>query len=286
MPDWIDTHCHLDASEFDPDRQAVRAQARQLGVRHCVIPAVQAAGFEAVRRLAHSGHDAYALGLHPLYVADVQAQHLQQLDAALQAQADDPHLVAVGEIGLDFFTPALAQPPLRERQQDWFAQQLRLAQQHGLPVILHLRGAVDAVLQQLRRTRVSGGIAHAFNGSHQQAQTLLGLGFKLGFGGSLSFARAQHLRALATRLPLSALVLETDAPDMAPQWLYRTAAQRAAGQPQGRNDPAQLPAIAQVLADLRGIDVAELAAASSANACAALPRLAALLRSATRLSAA
>ena len=129
------------------------------------------------------------------------------------------------------------------------------------------------MLQGLRDTPVVGGIAHAFNGSCQQAQAFIDLGFKLGFGGALTYERALQLRRLATELPLSAIVLETDAPDIPPHWLYVTAEQRAAGQPQGRNEPAELPRIAQVLADLRGISLEALAQATRANAREALPRL-------------
>jgi TatD DNase family protein len=138
---------------------------------------------------------------------------------------------------------------------------------------LHVRRSADLLLKGLRETPVRGGIAHAFNGSLQQAQAFLALGFKLGFGGALTYDRALQLRRLATELPLSALVLETDAPDIPPHWLYTPAEQRAAGQPQGRNEPAELPRIAQVLADLRGVSLDEIARATSANAREALPRL-------------
>jgi TatD DNase family protein len=146
-----------------------------------------------------------------------------------------------------------------------------------LPVILHVRQSADRLLKQLRAAPVAGGIAHAFNGSAQQAKQFIEVGFKLGFGGNLTFERARQIRRLALDLPLSALVLETDSPDIPPQWLYRTAQQRAQGQAQGRNEPSQLPRIALELAQLRGIEVEELAAATAANACEALPRLRALL---------
>jgi TatD DNase family protein len=182
-------------------------------------------------------------------------------------------LVAVGEIGLDGFVPTLNTPEAWQKQLLFYRAQLKLAQHHQLPVILHVRRSADSLLKGLRDIPVVGGIAHAFNGSLQQAQAFIDMGFKLGFGGALTFDRALQLRRLATELPLSALVLETDAPDIPPHWLYATAAQRSAGQPQGRNTPAELPRIAQVLADLRGMPLAELAHATRANACAALPRL-------------
>ncbi len=272
---FIDTHCHLDAPEFGAGASVVRAQAAHNGVALCVLPAVEVANFEAVRALAHANSDAFALGIHPLYVKTAQDDDLDRLEAALRQYRDDPHLVAVGEIGLDLFVPELCASPLRERQQHFYLAQLKLARHFGLPVLLHVRRSVDPILQGLRTVARSGwlGIAHAFNGSAQQAQGFIDLGFKLGFGGALTFDRARQLRRLAASLPLDALVLETDAPDMPPHWLYQTAAQRAAGAPPGVNSPAELPRIAAVLAELRGISVAELAAATTRNALAVLPRL-------------
>lgn len=272
---WIDTHCHLDAAEFDADRDAVREAARQAGVMRCVIPAVHADHWPQVARLAERHGDAYALGIHPLYVPQAQEADLQALDRALTERRDDPRLVAVGEIGLDFFVPELCTPPMRERQWFFYTAQLKLAQKHGLPVILHVRRSADLLLKGLRQCPVVSGIAHAFNGSTQQAQAFVDLGFALGFGGTLTYERSLQLRHLASELPLSALVLETDAPDIPPQWLYQTAKQRALGVPQGRNSPAELPRIAQLLAGLRGLSLADLAVATCANAQRALPQLAA-----------
>jgi TatD DNase family protein len=270
---WIDTHAHLDAAEFEADRAGVHLRARAAGVMTCVIPAVAAAHFDTVRLLAHTQQDAYALGIHPLYTPQATEADLAQLDAALHTHRHDTRLVAVGEIGLDGFVTALNTTEAQTKQQQFYKAQLKLAQQHQLPVILHVRRSADLLLKGLRDTPVVGGIAHAFNGSLQQAQTFIDLGFKLGFGGALTFDRALQLRRLATELPLSAIVLETDAPDIPPHWLYATADQRAAGQPQGRNEPAELPRIAQVLADIRGISLEALATATSANARQALPRL-------------
>ena len=261
----------------------VRAKAAIKNVAHCVLPAVELANFEAVRRLAHAQGDSYALGIHPLYVKQAGEADLAALEAQLQQHRDDPRLVAVGEIGLDFFVPELCSNVLRARQEFFYLAQLRLARQQGLPVILHVRRSADQLLKGLRAVaRETGnapwqGIAHAFNGSEQQAQAFIALGFKLGFGGALTFERAQQLRRLATTLPLDALVLETDAPDMPPHWLYKTAEQRAQGEPQGRNEPGELPRIGAVLAGLRGISADELARATSRNAMAALPRLRGLL---------
>ena len=265
---WIDTHCHLDAAEFDADRDAVVARARAAGVMLQVLPAVEAANFEAVRALAHAHGLAYALGIHPLFVDRADDGDLDRLDAALSERRGDPRLVAVGEIGLDHFVPGHD----RARQERFYAAQLKIAQRHGLPVILHVRRSADGLLKQLRRTEVPGGIAHAFNGSAQQAQAFVDLGFRLGFGGAATFDRALRIRELARTLPLSAIVTETDAPDIPPHWLYRTAGQRALGET-SRNEPAELPRIAAELAALRGLPIDAFAAATRANAHAALPRL-------------
>jgi TatD DNase family protein len=272
MRAWIDTHCHLDAAEFSADVVAVRARAAAAGVLHCVLPAVEAGNFGAVRELAHRHGDSYALGIHPLCTGRAGLDDLDVLDRALAEARDDPRLVAVGEIGLDYFVAGLD----AARQELFYERQLLLARRHGLPVVLHVRRSADMLLKHLRRIEVRG-IAHAFNGSAQQAREFVRMGFKLGFGGTVTFDRALQVRRLATDLPLDALVLETDSPDIPPHWLYRTAQQRAAGQPQGRNEPGELPRIAAVLAGLRGISVEALAEATAGNAVAALPKLAGLL---------
>jgi TatD DNase family protein len=268
---WIDTHCHLDAPEFDADRSQVLARAQAAGVARMVLPAVEVGAFEAIRALAHAHGHAYALGIHPLYADRAGDDDLERLRDALAAQRDDPRLVAVGEIGLDHFVPGLD----RERQVQFYASQLMLAREFALPVILHVRRSADDLLKHLRRIRVPGGIAHAFNGSEQQAQGFLELGFRLGFGGALTFERALQIRRLAQILPESALVLETDAPDIPPQWLYRSAEQRRRGET-ARNEPAELPRIGATLAALRAWSIGQTAAITRANAMAALPRLAAL----------
>jgi len=267
---WIDTHCHLDAPAFAADRQAVRAAAHAAGVVHCVLPAVQRSNFATVQSLARQWGDSYALGIHPLLTDSAQEGDLQTLEHAIEQCHTDSHCVALGEIGLDFFVPK--HNLLRQTQ--FYRAQLRLAQQWKLPVLLHVRHSADALLQGLRQHPVPGGIVHAFNGSMQQARAFMDLGFKLGFGGAVTFPRALRLRRLVAQLPLSALVLETDAPDMPPAWCYVPAAARAAGKSQGRNSPAELPRIAAVIAQLRGIGCAEeLMHACRDNTLAALPRL-------------
>ena len=277
QPLWVDSHCHLDAAEFDPDRAEVRTQARATGVGHCVIPAVEVANFDTVRSLAHQYGDSYCLGIHPLYVPRASESDLQVLEAALVQHHEDPRLVAVGEIGLDFFVPALCASPLREKQEFFYRAQLRLARRFGLPVVLHVRRSADRLLKYLREAASPGGIAHAFNGSWVQAQAFVEQGFCLGFGGAMTFDRATQLRHLATLLPLEALALETDAPDIPPHWVYRSAAERSAGAAQGRNAPAELPRIAAVLAALRGTSVEALAQQTTANVVRALPRVKSLL---------
>lgn len=269
---WIDSHCHLDAAEFDADRDAVIERARAAGVAMQVIPAVDVASFERVRGLAHAAGLTYALGIHPLCVDRTDEDALAKLSLALHVHKEDPRLVAVGEIGLDHFVPGLN----RERQEHFYVAQLKLAQQHGLPVILHVRRSADSLLKHLRRIWVPGGIAHAFNGSDEQAQQFAACGFKLGFGGAMTFERALQIRHLAATVGDEVPVLETDAPDIPPQWLYVKAEDRAAAPP-SRNEPSQLPRIAQTLAALRSWTLDHTAARTSANVRAALPRLQKLL---------
>lgn len=283
---WIDTHAHLDAAELAAlpgGALAVSDAARRAGVVACVLPAVAAAHWPAVRQLAHDGGHAYALGIHPLYVPQAVEADLAALDAALTRHAGDPRLVAVGEIGLDYFVPALCTPAMRERQQFFYRAQLVLARQHQLPVLLHVRKSADHLLKHLRAVWAhspggkppagQAGLAHAFSGSTEQAQAFLALGFKLGVGGAATFEPARRLRHLAASLPATALVMETDSPDMPPHWLYTTAAQRQAGQAQGINTPSELPRIGAEVAALRGVAPSVWAAQTTANALAALPRL-------------
>lgn len=253
---FIDTHCHLDAAEFDDDRAGVAARARVAGVEMLVVPGVECTGFDAVldtcRRFPGCRP---ALGIHPMVVGRAQPEDLEALRSAISVH----NPVAVGEIGLDFFVPDFD----RARQEFYFAEQLKIAREFGLPVLLHLRRAQDTVLKHLRRANLPGGIAHAFNGSRQQAEAFIRLGFKLGFGGAMTWSRALHLRELAATLPLDAIVLETDAPDIPPEFVGKG----------GRNSPEFLPRIAQILADLRGVSLEEIAVATRANSLQVLPKL-------------
>lgn len=269
---WIDTHCHLDAPEFGSQGEAIAEAARTVGVSGLVLPAVRLRDWDTVRHLAHAVGAAYAVGIHPLAVEEPEhadeGHCWEQLRAWIGRWRSDPRLVAVGEIGLDHFVPDRD----RARQQRFYAAQLRLAREWELPVLLHVRRSADALLAGLRRCAVPGGIAHAFNGSRQQAQQFVDRGFALGFGGTLTFDRSLQIRRLASDIPAEALVLETDAPDIPPQWLYRPAATR--GQtPPVPNTPSELPRIGAVLARLRGWSLGETARVTRTNALRVLPRL-------------
>jgi len=253
----IDTHCHLDAAEFDVDRDNVALLALQQGVSGIVIPSVARNNFDSVIALCNSHkHCAYALGIHPMYVDDAQLVDINTLKYTIEK--NNP--VAIGEIGLDYFVTK----DNIERQTYFFTEQLKLAKQYDLPVILHVRSAIDDVLKYLRRFEIQGGIAHAFNGSFQQAEQFIALGFKLGFGGAMTYGRALKIRELATKLPLESIVLETDSPDIPPEWVGA----------KGRNTPLELSKIAQVLADLRQVNVAQVLDITSTNALNVLPKLA------------
>ena len=247
VPFFVDTHCHLDAAEFDPDRDAVYAAAIAGGVDTLVVPAVSRDTFGAVAATcARYPGCLPAWGMHPMVIDVHRPEHLADLRAQIEAQRP----VAIGEIGLDLFVD------LDYATQEFFyVEQLKIARDHDLPVLLHCRRANDPILKHLRKIGVRGGIAHAFNGSPQQADEFIKLGFKLGFGGAFTWPRANNLRRLAADLPLSAIVLETDSPDIPPLWIGR-----------GRNAPGELPRIAQTLAELRGLDVGAVAAATTRNA--------------------
>src|SRR5690606_3188597 len=264
----IDTHCHLDAVEFLSDREAVIERAGRAGVGAIVIPAVDRANFDAVKDLAHGfAGGYYALGIHPIAVPDAQEEDLEALEVCIQAALEDERFVGVGEIGLDFFVPALKQATMREEQERVFDKQLALARKYDLPVILHVRRALDDILKYLRRHPGSSGIAHAFNGSFQQANQFIELGFVLGFGGAMTFERSLQIRRLASRLPMDALVLETDAPDIPPAWLGKGGTERP------RNEPGEVARIGRELGRLRGVPYEVVVEHTGRNAQRVLPRL-------------
>lgn len=244
----IDTHCHIDDHSFDVDRERVLSRCHELGVTRMVVPAVDAEGWEPLLQLCSSHDGLYpALGLHPVFF---RRHTLEQLDL-LADMVDLYPPVAIGEIGLDYYID----DPEPEHQELLFRRQLKIAQEHNLPVLIHCRKAHDRVLAMLHETPPCGGIVHAFNGSEQQARQYLDLGFKLGFGGMLTYERSTRLRKLACALPREALVLETDAPDMT-----------VASHHGERNSPEYLPQCLEALAQVRGEDIEELATQTTLNA--------------------
>jgi TatD DNase family protein len=263
---WIDSHCHLDAIEFCGDAEQVVHRARTAGVSMMLIPAVEARGFDGTARGAHRFGFAYTLGIHPLYVDRATEADLALLQARARQALADPNFVGIGEIGLDFFVPGLDP----RRQEHFYQEQLRLARVLELPVVLHVRRSADRLLKYLRRIEVPGGIAHAFNGSEHQAREFVACGLRLGFGGAATFNGSMRIRRHAADLADGSIVLETDAPDIAPQWLHELSRTP-------RNEPAQLPRIAQVIAGLRGMAPGELAAINRRNILTSFPRMAALV---------
>lgn len=257
---FIDTHCHLDAAEFNGGQSTRIAAATAAGVAGIVIPSVVRENFAIVHALCRQVPGcAPAFGIHPMYTDPARPEDLLVLRDFL-ARAET---VAVGEIGLDFFIDHYD----RARQEYFFIEQLKLAREFDLPVLLHIRRAQDIILKHLRQHPVRGGIAHAFNGSPQQAAEFIRLGFKLGFGGAMTYPRAIRLRQLAASLPLDSIVLETDAPDIPPAFLERDTP----------NAPEYLPQIAATLAELRSMSLQDIARVTSENALAALPKLATAL---------
>ncbi|WP_435627593.1 TatD family hydrolase [Candidatus Ferrigenium straubiae] len=278
---FIDTHCHLDAAEFNNTQAALVEAAQAVEVARMVIPAVARSNFEAVHGLCERFPAcAPAYGIHPMYVDEAQPQDLN----ALRDYLAQPGTVAVGEIGLDFFI----EPHDRVRQEYFFAEQLKLAREFDLPVLLHIRRAQDVILKHLRQARVRGGIVHAFSGSRQQADEFIRLGFRLGFGGAMTHVRATRLRELAATLPPQSIVLETDAPDIPPAFLHSPLLNPLpqAGEEADEllrkakitepNKPEYLPRIAETLAELRGLPLEEIARITTENALTVLPRLGSL----------
>ena len=254
MLDLIDSHSHFDVAEFDGDRAGALARARAAGVRRQIIPSIAAAGFVRVRELCAREHGLYpAYGLHPMYLGEHRPEHLQELEQWIERE----HPVAVGECGLDFFVPGFD----ADTQRSYFHRQLELAREFDLPLILHARRAVDEVTAAIRRIGNLRGVVHSFSGSVEQAQHLWNLGFCLGLGGPLTYPRAHRLRKIVATMPLEYLLLETDSPD-----------QPLHGHQGQRNEPALLADVCACVAQLRGVDAQDVAAATTRN-CERLFRL-------------
>ena len=267
---WVDTHCHIDAPEFKDILPEIISGAANTGVKAILLPTVQASDWGQAKNLVNQyGNQmpglVYTLGIHPLYINQAQEGDIDILQKQIEQSLDDPRFVGVGEIGLDYFVEGLDP----QRQEYFFHKQLDLAQQFQLPVILHVRRSQDAILKALRKRKVPSGIAHAFNGSHQQAEQFIELGFKLGFGGAATYDRALQIRRLLQEIPLDCIVTETDSPDIPPAWLREEGGQF--------NEPALLPRIAQQLADIRGISEEVFSKAVWQNAMQVLPRWSSLM---------
>jgi TatD DNase family protein len=244
----IDSHCHLDVGEFDADRAGVVGRARACGVVFQIVPAISAAGWPKLREVCASFDGLHAaFGLHPMYLDEHEEVHLEALAGWIERERP----VAVGECGLDYFVDGLD----RERQQHFFDGQLQLAVEYGLPVIVHARRAVDAVIASIRRHPGVRGVVHSFSGSPEQARQLWDLGFLVGLGGPITYERASRLRKLVAGMPLEFLLLETDAPDQPDAW-HRGK----------RNEPARLRRVLDTVAGLRGEPPEAIAAATTANA--------------------
>ena len=244
----VDSHSHLDADEFDPDRHQVIARARAAGVTRQIVPAVSAAGWEKLRALCAAEAGLFpAYGLHPMYLPEHRPEHLVALRECIKRE----HPVAVGECGLDFFVEGLDV----SQQSLYFDGQLRLARDFELPVIVHARRAVDAVMAAIRRFGPLRGVIHSFSGSADQAKRLYDLGFLIGLGGPVTYERANRLRTLAAQLPIEYLLLETDAPD-----------QPDSGHRGQRNEPSRLTTVRDTIAGLRGVEPEAVAHATTANA--------------------
>ena len=266
---WVDTHCHLDAPEFRGTLPEIISRAANNGVKAILLPTVQASDWGSAKNTGGQYSNqipglVYTLGIHPLYIKQAQESDISTLKSHIEQSLDDPRFVGIGEIGLDYFVEGLDP----QRQEYFFHAQLDLAQQFQLPVILHVRRSQDAILKALRKRKIPSGIAHAFNGSHQQAEQFIDLGFKLGFGGAATYDRALQIRRLLQELPLESIVTETDAPDIPPAWLREEGI--------AFNEPAFLPRIARQLAAIRGVNEVEFSTAVWRNALQVLPRWASL----------
>jgi TatD DNase family protein len=263
---WFDTHCHLDAPELKEDLSLVLARAAEQGVTGILIPAVQVKDFERVIEIVEKWQGlipriCFTLGVHPLYTNEAVETDVQRVRVAVEKYLYHPRFVGVGEIGLDYFVN-----DLDDQKQEWFfEEQLKIARDFQLPIVMHVRKSHDQLLKRLRNIPVSGGIAHAFNGSFVQAQHFLDLNFVLGFGGTITYDRALQIKRLAQGFPEQSYVLETDSPDIPPSWLM--------DQESRRNEPVHLPRIAEIFANTRGMSLSQCAEMNFQNASRVLPKL-------------
>ncbi len=244
----FDSHSHLDAPEFEHDRSAVVSRAENMGVKQQLLPAVEFASWSNLKDVCSQYTGLYpAYGLHPMYLSSHRPEHIPALRNWIEKERPN----AVGECGLDFFVEGLD----AEQQRFYFIEQLKLAREFELPVVVHARRAVDEVIASIRKTGVSSGVIHSYSGSEEQARQLFNLGFSLGIGGPITYDRAQRLRRLVKDMPIEYLLLETDSPDQ-PNADYR-------GQ---RNEPARLVDVLKIVAELRGQSEEDIAQATTANA--------------------
>ncbi|MDH5353755.1 MAG: TatD family hydrolase [Gammaproteobacteria bacterium] len=236
----IDSHCHLDDDRFDGDRDAVFGRARSKGIEIIIVPATTANRWSKVKQIAESYRGVFpSYGLHPMFIEQHQVLHLHELDEWLDREKP----IAVGECGLDFYQSRVDE----KWQVQLFSEQLQLARNHGLPVIVHVRKAMDQVINLLRKNKPKGGVIHSFAGSLQQAEQLIDLGFKLGIAATVDFERAKKLRAVVASVDERGLLLESDAPDQ-PGINHR-------GE---RNEPAYIVEHLQTMSRLRDVSVAYL----------------------------
>lgn len=244
---FIDSHSHIDFNDFDDDRNETITRALNVGVTRIIVSATTAKRWQFVKRVTTESPNCYAAyGLHPMFMAEHKASHLDDLTLWIENE----NSIAIGEIGLDYFIPS----PDEKGQLALFISQLKLASEFKLPVIIHARKSLDIVLKHLRQFPALTGSIHSFSGSEQQAKQLIELGFYLGFGGPITYTRATRLRKLVKTLPLESILLETDSPDQPDSSHYGA-----------RNEPAYLPAIAETIAELRGMEIEEIARVTTNN---------------------
>jgi len=244
----VDTHCHLDVQEFDADRDAVIARAREAGVVRQIVPAIEAATWPGLRDACARDPGLFpAYGLHPLLIAAHREEHLRELRDWIERERP----VAIGECGLDYWVEDLD----RDVQATFFDAQLQLAREYDLPVVVHARRALDAVIASIKRVGGLRGVIHSYPGSEEQARQLADLGFLVGIGGPVTYERANKVRRVAASIPLDTLLLETDAPDQ-PDSEHR-------GE---RNEPSRIVRVLEVIAGLRGVAPEVIADATTRNA--------------------